>query len=56
MRQSGIYELEENGEKDTGLLYNDVSSGLVEHHLVEDVHDLTNKFIILLSGCKGKKI
>lgn len=27
----------------------------MKHHLVEDVHDLTNKFIVLLSGCKKKK-
>lgn len=40
--------------KDTGLLYDDVSSGLVKHHLVEHVHDLTNKFIVLLLGCKNK--
>jgi len=37
--------------KDTGVLDDDVACGLVEHHLVEDVDDLTHKLIVLLLGC-----
>lgn len=36
--------------KDTGFLYNYVSGSLVENHLVEDIYNLANKFIIFLLG------
>ncbi len=38
--------------KDTSVLNDDISGGLVEDHLVEDVDDLTHKFIVFLLGCK----
>lgn len=34
--------------KDTGVFDDDVSCSLVEHHLIEDVDNLTHKLIILL--------
>ncbi len=34
--------------KDTSVLNDDISGGLVEDHLVEDVDDLTHKFIVFL--------
>lgn len=36
--------------KDTSVLNDDISGGLVEDHLVEDVDDLTHKFIVFLLG------
>lgn len=38
--------------KDTSVLNDDISGGLVEGHLVEDVDDLTHKFIVFLLGWK----
>lgn len=38
--------------KDTCFLDYDVSCGLVENHLVEDINYLTYKFIIFLLSCK----
>lgn len=38
--------------KDTSVLNDDISGGLVEDHLVEDVDDLTHKFIVFLLGWK----
>lgn len=36
--------------KDTSVLNDDISGGLVEDHLVEDIDDLTHKFIVFLLG------
>lgn len=37
--------------KDTGVFDDDVSRGLVKHHLIEDVDNLTHKLVILLLSC-----
>lgn len=34
--------------KDTSVLNDDISGGLVEDHLVEKVDDLTHRFIVFL--------
>lgn len=39
-----------HGRKDTCVLDDNVSRGLVKHHLIEDVDDLTHKLVILLLG------
>lgn len=41
--------------EDTRVFDDDVPGSFVEDHLVEDVDDLTDKLIVLLSGCRGKK-
>lgn len=38
--------------QDTGLFDDDISCGLVKHHLIKNVHDLTNKLIIFLLSWK----
>lgn len=44
-----------NLPKDTCFLDDDISGGLVEHHLIKYIDDLADKLIIFLLSCKGEK-
>lgn len=54
MSRTETREIWETQRKDTGVFNDDVSGGLVENHLVENINDLAHELIILLLGYRAK--